>query len=165
MTLFPPSFLHNFCSAAWVRYKLQLSCSRQTYRWSFIGNEMVITFLISSLHCCTDDISMLNISTSPIYLNMCLICFLSFICRWPSSLVLQGSGLQPALKSVRVSKAMSALHSFVELLKGKFMLLLPFVKLVHVNFHLSSCIWLFRFVYTDTLKMQYISYFFCCYYW
>ena len=45
---------------------------------------------------------------------------------------------------------MSALHSFVELLKGKFMLLLPFVKLVHVNFHLSSCIWLFRFVYTDT---------------
>jgi len=49
---------------------------------------------------------------------------------WPSSLVLQGSGLQPALKSVRVSKAMSALQSFVELLKGKSMLLLPFVKLV-----------------------------------
>jgi len=37
---------------------------------------------------------------------------------WPSSLVLQGSGLQPALKSVRVSKAMSALQSFVELLKA-----------------------------------------------
>ncbi|XP_039784257.1 uncharacterized protein LOC120650999 isoform X3 [Panicum virgatum] len=38
--------------------------------------------------------------------------------RWPSSLVLQGSGLQPALKSARVSKAMSALQSFVELLKA-----------------------------------------------
>ncbi|CAD6342539.1 unnamed protein product [Miscanthus lutarioriparius] len=37
---------------------------------------------------------------------------------WPSSLVLQGPGLQPALKSVRVSKAMSALQSFVELLKA-----------------------------------------------
>ncbi|PVH31831.1 hypothetical protein PAHAL_9G243500 [Panicum hallii] len=37
---------------------------------------------------------------------------------WPSSLVLQGPGLQPALKSIRVSKAMSALQSFVELLKA-----------------------------------------------
>ncbi|KAJ1295494.1 hypothetical protein BS78_01G228500 [Paspalum vaginatum] len=37
---------------------------------------------------------------------------------WPSSLVLQGPGLQPALKTVRVSKAMSALQSFVELLKA-----------------------------------------------
>nr|CAB3494653.1 unnamed protein product [Digitaria exilis] len=37
--------------------------------------------------------------------------------RFPSSLVLQGPGLQPALKSVRLSKAMAALQSFVELLK------------------------------------------------
>ncbi|KAM0851733.1 hypothetical protein ACQ4PT_052238 [Festuca glaucescens] len=37
--------------------------------------------------------------------------------QWlPSPLVLQGSGLQPALKSVRASKAMSSLRFFVELL-------------------------------------------------
>ncbi|CAL4916778.1 unnamed protein product [Urochloa decumbens] len=37
---------------------------------------------------------------------------------WPSSLVLQGLGLQLALKSARASKAMSALEFFVELLKA-----------------------------------------------
>ncbi|TVU46258.1 hypothetical protein EJB05_05783, partial [Eragrostis curvula] len=36
----------------------------------------------------------------------------------PSSLVLQGSGLQPALKSVRPSKAMSSLQSFAKLLSA-----------------------------------------------
>ncbi|KAF8722877.1 hypothetical protein HU200_022012 [Digitaria exilis] len=42
----------------------------------------------------------------------------SLATKWfPSSLVLQGPGLQPALKSVRLSKAMAALQSFVELLK------------------------------------------------
>lgn len=39
--------------------------------------------------------------------------------QWlPSSLVLQGSGLQPAPKSFRASKALSALRSFIELLKA-----------------------------------------------
>ncbi|KAK3123296.1 hypothetical protein QOZ80_8AG0628150 [Eleusine coracana subsp. coracana] len=39
--------------------------------------------------------------------------------QWlPSSLVLQGSGLQPALKSVRASKAMSSLGSFAKLLNA-----------------------------------------------
>jgi hypothetical protein len=47
----------------------------------------------------------------------------SNLCRLPSPLVLQGSGLQPALKSVRASKAMSSLQFFVELLTGDFFLL------------------------------------------
>ncbi|GJN16442.1 hypothetical protein PR202_gb03430 [Eleusine coracana subsp. coracana] len=38
--------------------------------------------------------------------------------RLPSSLVLQGSGLQPALKSARASKAMSSLGSFAKLLNA-----------------------------------------------
>ncbi|XP_062200384.1 uncharacterized protein LOC133903056 isoform X2 [Phragmites australis] len=39
--------------------------------------------------------------------------------QWlPSSFVLQGSGLQPALKSVRASKAMSSLQSFIDVLKA-----------------------------------------------
>ncbi|XP_051190712.1 uncharacterized protein [Lolium perenne] len=46
-----------------------------------------------------------------------LTCGVSWEKQWlPSPLVLQGSGLQPALKSVRASKAMSSLQFFVELL-------------------------------------------------
>lgn len=75
--------------------------------------------------------------TSHIYLNMRMIFFLFIqLSRWPSSLVLQCPGLQPALKSVRVSKAMSALQSFVELLTGMDVLL-PLVKIVRPNFYLS----------------------------
>lgn len=117
--------LHNLCSAVWARHKIRLSCSNQTYLWSFIGNKMVMVSLISSLHicCCIDHIGIPNISTSHIHLVFGLLSFIQ-LSRWPSSLVLQGSGLQPALKSARVSKAMSALQSFVELLKGKGVLVL-----------------------------------------
>ncbi|KAL6854251.1 hypothetical protein ACP4OV_019154 [Aristida adscensionis] len=48
-----------------------------------------------------------------------LICRAPMETQWlPSSFVLQGSGLQPALKSVRASKAMSSLQTFIELLKA-----------------------------------------------
>jgi len=81
---------------------------------------------------------------------------LSFIelSRWPSSLVLQGPGLQPALKSVRVSKAMSALQSFVELLKGMDVLLPPFYENSLSELLSAFVITLFRFVYTDTLTYK-----------
>ncbi|CAM0957093.1 unnamed protein product [Alopecurus aequalis] len=46
-----------------------------------------------------------------------LTCGVSWEKQWfPSPLVLQGSGLQPAPKSVRASKAMSSLRFFIELL-------------------------------------------------
>ncbi|KAL6640855.1 hypothetical protein ACP70R_019036 [Stipagrostis hirtigluma subsp. patula] len=47
-----------------------------------------------------------------------LVCQASLETQWlPSSFLLEGSGLQPALKSVRASKAMSSLQLFEELLK------------------------------------------------
>lgn len=38
--------------------------------------------------------------------------------RIPSAFVLQGSGLTPAPKTIRVSKAMLAFQSFIKLLEG-----------------------------------------------
>jgi hypothetical protein len=55
---------------------------------------------------------------------------------------------------------MSSLQSFVELLKGKDMLSLPFVKNSPLSFDLPLCIWFFRSVHNDTyihmLKIQYV---------
>jgi hypothetical protein len=38
--------------------------------------------------------------------------------RFPSSFVLQGSGLTPAPKTIRVSQAMVSFQSFIRLLEG-----------------------------------------------
>lgn len=105
-----------YISAAWFRGRLQSLCSSQIWLRIFPWN-MVVPAIYPLCACCFQTVYNFIL----ICISICIwyVHYLLYLCRLPCSFVLQGSGLQPAPKSSRASRAMCALQSFMGLLNGK----------------------------------------------